>query len=159
MFLGERVSARARAGTLVAFSGALVIALGQGGGVTLSGGAVLVLAAAASQAAFFVVQKPLLARYTAFEVTAYAMWAGTVLLLPFGVGVPGAVLDARLGAAGRGRACSASVRRRSGSSPWASALARLPVSTASSALRTPCPVVAILVGARVGSASCRRQRR
>ena len=52
------------------------------------------LAAAVSQAAFFVVQKPLLARYSAFEVTAYAMWAGTLLLLPLGAGVPGAVAHA-----------------------------------------------------------------
>ena len=143
VFLGERVSARARAGTLVAFSGALVIALGQGGGVTLSGGAVLVLAAAASQAAFFVVQKPLLARYTAFEVTAYAMWAGTVLLLPFGAGVPGAVLDAGwepLAAVALLGVGASAV----GFIAWAFALARLPVSTASSTLYSV-PVVAILV--------------
>ena len=143
VFLRERVSARARLGIGVAFAGALVIALGQGGGVTLSGGAVLVLAAAVSQAAFFVVQKPLLARYTAFEVTAYAMWLGTVLLLPFGAGVPGAVADAGLeplvAVALLGVGASAV-----GFIAWAFALARLPVSTASSALYSV-PVVAILV--------------
>jgi hypothetical protein len=35
------------------------------------------------QAIFHTAQKPLLARYTSFEVTAYAMWAGTVFILPW----------------------------------------------------------------------------
>jgi len=35
------------------------------------------------QAIFHTAQKPLLARYTGFEVTAYAMWAGTVFILPW----------------------------------------------------------------------------
>ncbi len=143
VFLRERVSTRARLGIGVAFAGAMVIALGEGGGVTFSSGALLVLAAAVSQAAFFVVQKPLLARYTAFEVTAYAMWLGTVLLLPFGAGVPGAVADAGLeplvAVALLGVGASAV-----GFIAWAFALARLPVSTASSALYSV-PVVAILV--------------
>ena len=117
-FLGERITRRAAGGIAVAFAGALIIALGQGGGVSVSSGALVVLAAALSQAVFFVVQKPLLAHYTAFEVTAYAMWAGTLLL---GVGASAGGFIA-----------------------WAYALARLPVSTASSALYSV-PAVAILV--------------
>src|SRR5438046_112208 len=45
--------------------------------------AVLALAAAVLQGIFHTAQKPLLARYTGFEVTAYAMWAGTVFILPW----------------------------------------------------------------------------
>ena len=41
------------------------------------------LAAAVLQAIFHTAQKPLLARYTGFEVTAYAMWAGTAFILPW----------------------------------------------------------------------------
>ena len=143
VFLHERITRRAAGGIAIAFSGALIIALGQGGGVTLSSGALVVLAAALSQAAFFVLQKPLLARYTAFEVTAYAMWAGTVLLVPFGAGVPDAVAHAGaeplLAVVLLGVGASAV-----GFISWAFALARMPVSTASSALYSV-PVVAILV--------------
>ncbi len=32
---------------------------------------------------FHTAQKPLLRRYTGFEVTAYAMWAGTLFVLPW----------------------------------------------------------------------------
>src|SRR6201991_1504757 len=143
LFLHERITRRARLGIAVAFAGALVIAFGQGGGVALSAGALTVLAAAGAQAAFFVVQKPLLARYSACEVTAYAMWAGTALLLPLGAGVPGAVahagLEPLLAVALLGIGASAV-----GFLAWAFALAKLPVSTASSALYAV-PVVAILI--------------
>jgi drug/metabolite transporter (DMT)-like permease len=142
-FLGERISRRARAGTALAFAGAVVIALGQGGGIALSHGALLVLGAALCQAAFFVVQKPLLARYSAFEVTAYAMWSGTVLLLPLGAGVPGAVAAAGLEPL-IAVALLAVGASAVGFLAWAFALARLPVSTASSALYAV-PVVAIFV--------------
>ena len=141
--LGERLNRRERLGLAVAFAGALVIALGQGGGLTLSTGALIVLAAAVSQAAFFVIQKPLLTRYSAFEVTAYAMWAGTLLILPLGGGVPHAVAHAgaepliavallALGASAVGFFA------------WAFASARLPISRLSASLYAV-PVVAILV--------------
>lgn len=141
VFLRERISRRARAGIALAFVGALVIALGQGRGIAVSHGALVVLGAAVSQAAFFVVQKPLLARYSAFEVTAYAMWTGTILILPLGAGVPGAMAAAGFeplaAVALLGVGASAV-----GFLAWAFALARLPVSTASSALYAV-PVVAI----------------
>jgi len=126
-----------------AFAGALVIAFGQGGGIARSAGALTVVGAALSQAALSVVQKPLLARYRAFEVTASAMWAGAALLLPLGAGVPAA-----LGTAGL-EPLPAVLLLGIGASAvgflaWAFALARLPVSTASSALYSV-PVAAILV--------------
>jgi hypothetical protein len=43
------------------------------GTLSLANGALIVLAAAVLQGIFHTAQKPLLARYTGFEVTAYAM--------------------------------------------------------------------------------------
>jgi terminal-alkyne amino-acid exporter len=59
-----------------------------------------VLGAAVAQATFFVVRKGLLerSRLDAFDVTAWAMWIGTALLLPFAPGLPQAVAAASPGA-------------------------------------------------------------
>jgi terminal-alkyne amino-acid exporter len=81
MFLGERPGRRWWAGSAVALAGTAVIAVSRGLGFGAS--AVIVLAAAVLQGIFHTAQKPLLARYTSFEVTAYAMWAGTVFVLPW----------------------------------------------------------------------------
>ena len=90
-FLGERATRRHRAGqhrasqhwagSAVALAGTALIAASHGLGFGAS--ALIVLAAAVLQAIFHTAQKPLLARYTGFEVTAYAMWAGTVFVLPW----------------------------------------------------------------------------
>src|SRR6266516_1975446 len=79
--LGERSTRRRWAGSAVALAGTALIAASHGLGFGAS--ALIVLAAAALQAIFHTAQKPLLARYTGFEVTAYAMWAGTVFILPW----------------------------------------------------------------------------
>ena len=103
-FLGERASRRHRAsqhwgGSAVALAGTALIAASHGLGFGVS--ALIVLAAAVLQAIFHTAQKPLLARYTGFEVTAYAMWAGTVFILPVDrVAAAGAVGAG--GARGRG---------------------------------------------------------
>jgi drug/metabolite transporter (DMT)-like permease len=80
-FLGERASGRRWAGSAIALAGTALIAVSHGLGFGAS--ALLVLAAAVLQAVFHTAQKPLLARYTSFEVTAYAMWAGTAFVLPW----------------------------------------------------------------------------
>jgi len=80
-FLGERSTARRWAGSAVALAGTALIAASHGLGFGAS--ALIVLAAAVLQGVFHTAQKPLLARYTGFEVTAYAMWAGTVFILPW----------------------------------------------------------------------------
>jgi drug/metabolite transporter (DMT)-like permease len=80
--LGERLAGRALAGLGVGFGGAALMVVGAGGGLGLTGGALLVLGAAVAQAVFFVVQKPLLVRHSAAEVTTWAMFAGCLLLLP-----------------------------------------------------------------------------
>src|SRR6478672_6575852 len=85
-FLGEHATRRPGAsqhwaGSAVALAGTALIAASHGLGFGTS--ALIVLAAAVLQAIFHTAQKPLLARYTGFEVTAYAMWAGTVFVLPW----------------------------------------------------------------------------
>jgi drug/metabolite transporter (DMT)-like permease len=80
-FLGERSTRRRWAGSAVALAGTALIAASHGLGFGAS--ALVVLAAAVLQGVFHAAQKPLLARYTGFEVTAYAMWGGTVFILPW----------------------------------------------------------------------------
>jgi len=140
--LGERLRPRQWAGTAVAFCGAALLAL-RDGGLQVDGAALAVLAAAACQATFFVVQKPLLDRYRAVEVTAWAMWAGTALALPFGGGALAAVAAAspvELAAlAWLGVGASAA-----GFVAWAVALARLPAGVGANALfLVPCVALAV----------------
>jgi drug/metabolite transporter (DMT)-like permease len=90
--LGEKITARGRTGLAVGFLGAIVMTIGQGNGIHLSGHAVLVLVAAVLFALFFVVQRPLLARYSSFELTCYATWSGSILTIPF---LPSLVSQAR----------------------------------------------------------------
>jgi drug/metabolite transporter (DMT)-like permease len=144
LLLGERITWRAQVGIAVAFTGAVVLALGRGAGAAPLPAMLTVLGAAASQAAFFVVQKPLLDRYSPLAATCHATWAGTLLILPFGAGAPAALADA-------GPAALASLAwlgigaSALGFVMWSAALARLPVSGAVSTLNLV-PLVAVASG-------------
>jgi drug/metabolite transporter (DMT)-like permease len=83
LFLGERLSARGGLGLAVAFSGASMVALGATDGLALDRGALLVLAAAVVQALYFALQKPMVGRFGALELTTRAIWCGTLLLSVF----------------------------------------------------------------------------
>ncbi len=142
--LREPLSTRRRAGIVLGFAGATVMTLAQGGALRPSVDALLILAAAVAQALFFVLQKPLLARYRGFEVTCYAMWSGTVLALPLlpalahdlpeaGAGPIAATLFLGLGPSAVGFVA------------WAYAQARLPVAAAANTLYLV-PFLAIGVG-------------
>lgn len=82
-FLKERLGAVGWAGVAVSFLGVAMISFGEGEGFGIELGALLVLLAALSTSAYFVLSKPYLRRYGPFEFTAYAVWAGTLFLLPF----------------------------------------------------------------------------
>jgi drug/metabolite transporter (DMT)-like permease len=146
--LGERMTRRATVGMAVGFSGAAVIALGRGHGLRLDAGALLVLGAAAAQAGFFVLQKPLLDRHSAAEVTCWSMVAGTLLALPLAGtlrawAVPvthGPRAAALLAVTFLALAASAL-----GFTTWAYAQARLSVAAAAGTLYAV-PVVAFTVG-------------
>lgn len=83
MFLAERLGPLGWVGVLTGFAGAAVVSLSGQSTVALSLGSILVLLAAIAQAIYFVLQKPLLLRYRPLEVTSYAIWLGTIGLLPF----------------------------------------------------------------------------
>lgn len=144
LFLGERLRPWGWVGIGVSFAGALLIALGKGSGFELGWGAALILVASISASAYNVIQKSMLDRYGPLELTTYAIWAGTVLLLPFSGGLVGQVRTAPIADTlavvylGVGPAALAYVT-------WAVVLSRLPASRASSMLFVV-PVVAFLVG-------------
>jgi drug/metabolite transporter (DMT)-like permease len=144
LFLGERLRPWGWAGIGVSFAGALLIGLGKGSGLELGWGAGLILLASISASAYNILQKSMLDRYGPMELTTYAIWAGTLLLLPFSGGLIGQVRAAPIGDTlaviylGVGPAALAYVT-------WAVVLSRLPASRASSVLFVV-PVVAFLVG-------------
>ena len=144
VLLHESLGTRGRLGTAVGFVGAATMALSQSGGVRLSADALLLLAAAASQATFFVLQKPLLSRYSGLEVTCYAMWSGAIFSLPL---APWLARD--LGHA-HPRPLAALVflglaPSAVGFVTWAYGQARLPVATVANTLYLV-PFLAILIG-------------
>jgi drug/metabolite transporter (DMT)-like permease len=141
-FLGERATRRRWAGSAIAFAGSALIAASHGLG--FGAAALVVLAAAVLQAVFHTAQKPLLARYTGFEVTVYAMWAGTLFIAPWTGSLVRALPAAGAGAIGAavflGVAPSAV-----GNAAWAYAMARMDVGRATTALYLV-PAVAIVIG-------------
>ncbi|HZN91015.1 MAG TPA: DMT family transporter, partial [Thermoleophilaceae bacterium] len=151
--LGERLRPAGWAGVGLGFAGAVTIALGAGGGVSLSGGAVLVLGAALAQAVFFVAQKALLSRGAEpLGLTAWAMSLGALLTLPLaaaaGEGGPAiAAADAGALAALAFLAFGASAL---GFLTWAGACARIDVSLAAASLYAVPPVAALVAWLLLG---------
>src|SRR5208337_3116396 len=94
IFLGERLRTWGWIGIAVSFAGALVIAFGKGSGITLGWGAGLILLASISASAYNIIQKTMLDRYRPLEITTWAIWAGTLLLLPFAGGLVGEIRSA-----------------------------------------------------------------
>jgi drug/metabolite transporter (DMT)-like permease len=83
-WLHEKLTAWGWCGVLVSFAGVALIASGEGGGIRLSARALMVLGAAIASALYIILQKRYLDRYNALEFTAYSIWFGTALMLPFG---------------------------------------------------------------------------
>lgn len=96
IFLGERVSNRVWWGSAIALLGVALIAWGEGSGLGFGAGAFLVMGAALCAAAYNTLQKPLLKKYAALDVTALAIFCGTFLLVPLGGGLVQAVKSAPL---------------------------------------------------------------
>lgn len=83
IFLDERFTRWGWIGAAVGFGGVGIIVAGQPGGLSFGSGAILIFGAAIAQAAFFVIQRPLVARYGALATTAYTIIAGAVMLTPW----------------------------------------------------------------------------
>jgi drug/metabolite transporter (DMT)-like permease len=144
ILLRERLRAWAWLGIGISFAGILLIGLGKGQSFQLEWAAGLIVLAALSMSIYNVLQKRMLARYRALEITSYAVWAGTLLLLPFAPGLLGEMRAAPLPATlaviylGAGPAALGYVT-------WALVLAQLPAGRAASFLYAV-PVVAFLAG-------------
>ena len=93
-FLRERLDALGWSGIAVGFLGVALISVGEGGGFGVNAGALLVLLAAVSASVYFAFQKPYLQKYGSLAFTAYAVWAGALMLLPFFPGLIGEVRSA-----------------------------------------------------------------
>ncbi len=116
-FLGERLRSLGWAGMAVSFAGAALISMDEGEGFTLlDPGAFLILLSAVCVSVYFVFQRPYLAKYGALAFTTYAIWAGTVFVLPYLPGLFSQFLVAPLGRASSW-STSASSRRPSDTSP------------------------------------------
>jgi drug/metabolite transporter (DMT)-like permease len=90
-FLKERLRPLGVLGFALALLGSLLIAFGEGGGLAFSPGAFLILLSALSTSFYFVLQKPLFARYGSEEITVYTLVLGTLPLLLFLPGLPEAL--------------------------------------------------------------------
>ena len=89
--LGERFRALAWLGTAISFGGVGLIALGEGGGLTLNQGTLLILGAALCTTLNTIVQKPLFADHKPLVVAAWNLIIGAVFLSPV---LPGAFAEA-----------------------------------------------------------------
>ena len=98
VLLHERLTIAGWLGVLVSFVGVALIANGEGEGIRLSLEALIILAAAITSAVYMILQKHYLSHYSALEFTAYSIWSGTLLMLPFGAGLWHALGTARPGA-------------------------------------------------------------
>ena len=151
LFLGERLKVWGWVGIGVSFAGAALIAFGEGDPSTGSGWqsvrfeprALLILLAAVCTSLYFILQKRYLEKYNALQLSAYSIWAGTLLMLVFLPGLiralPTAPLDATLAVVYLGifPAALAYVA-------WTYVLSRMPASIAGSFLYLS-PVLATLI--------------
>lgn len=83
IFQKEKTNLRIWIGIMVSFVGVAFISIEPGEKLSLSPSVLLILLASVSAAIYTVSQKPLLKKYSPFQFVAYAIWAGTILLLPF----------------------------------------------------------------------------
>jgi drug/metabolite transporter (DMT)-like permease len=151
LFLGERLKVWGWVGIGVSFVGAALIALGEGDPSTGSGWqgvrfeprALLILLAAVCTSLYFILQKRYLKKYNALQLSAYSIWAGTLLMLVFLPGLVRTLPTAPLGATlavvylGVFPAALAYVA-------WTYVLSRMPASVAGSFLYLS-PVLATLI--------------
>src|SRR5487761_415274 len=94
LWLRERLTARAVCGLGVALAGVVLVVLTSGNSVSFQPKALLVLVSVVVTSIYFTLQKPFSARYGAEAVTTVTILGGTLGTLPFGIGLPHALLSA-----------------------------------------------------------------
>jgi drug/metabolite transporter (DMT)-like permease len=92
LWIGERIDARRMLGLGVALLGVVLVVLASGKQVTFQPMAGLVLVSVIVCSIFFVGQKPLFVRNDMIGVTAFGFFAGTLGAVPFGLGLPHALM-------------------------------------------------------------------
>ena len=148
MFLKDHLGRRGTLGMVIAFAGAGLVSIGanvtNGGGLKLEIGAIFVLIAAVSQAFYFIVQKDMLERFGALELTTVSTVCGCLMLSMFTFELIDSVTAAPRSASmvalylGIGPSAGAYLG-------WAHILSKLPVSRAVTLLYLV-PVLAYLLG-------------
>jgi len=83
-FLKEKIRLNFVIGLGISFFGVSLIAFSFSNGISFKQGSLFILVAAIAQALYFILQKPLLKKYTPVEVTCYCLWSGTIAMFPFG---------------------------------------------------------------------------
>lgn len=139
----ESVRGARLVGIVVSFTGVAFIAVGAGKRIAVDLHAIVLLGAAFAQAVYSIGQRRLVSRYGPLRFTAYALWSGTLFLLPFARG-----LGSELHTAGA-RSMTAvlwlgAVPSAIGYGAWAVGVARSTAATAGSALYI-IPAVAIFL--------------
>lgn len=97
-FLGERLRLWGWLGIALSFAGVAFVALGSEGGFHFDPRAMLIMVSALSSSIYFVMQKPYFRRYSALQLTTFAIWAGTLLMSPYLPGLARALPNAPVGA-------------------------------------------------------------
>jgi drug/metabolite transporter (DMT)-like permease len=142
--LREDVRRRGWLGLMVSLAGAALLAFGTTVKIAFEPAVIVLVAAAVVQALYFILQKPLVSRYGAICVTSWALWSGTVCLLPFLPeafrSVAGASTAATLAAVYLGVLPTVV-----GYAAWAFVTARMPVARATTCLYFV-PLAATLIG-------------
>ncbi|MGE5542398.1 MAG: DMT family transporter [Bacillota bacterium] len=143
VFLGERLRPRGWAGIALSLAGVAVISAGKGLGLQIEPQALIVLSAAVASSLYSLGQKAFLSRYSALQCATYAIWSGTVFLLPFAPGL----LDSLKAASPAHTAAVVYlgiVPGALGYVAWSNVLSRLPAATAGSFLHLVPPVAMLI---------------
>lgn len=92
--LKEPLTRRLLISLAVAFAGAVTVALGEGGTLRFEPMALLIFGSVICTSVYFVFQKPLLTEMASLDFTASSIIAGTIVLIPFGTGLPASLATA-----------------------------------------------------------------
>jgi drug/metabolite transporter (DMT)-like permease len=143
IFLQERLTTLGWIGAAISFLGVAVISLGTGAGLKFQPAALLIVLAALGESIYFVLQKPLLSRYSGLQLTTYTIWTGTVFMMVY---LPGMISQL-----GRASAASTLAVVYLGIFPaaigyvlWSIALSRADVSRLTSTLNLS-PILSLII--------------